>query len=131
MTENYDPFKVQVGGNHYAKYAIQPLEFIVQNKISFLEGNVIKYVVRWKDKAGLQDLEKARHYLDMLIDIEKRKQLELENKMKLEQEQYKIDFLMELQKSKANQDTKYQYDIAYSQVGNWVQGPEQDYKDVK
>jgi hypothetical protein len=62
-----------VGGGHYAKYAIQPLEFIVKNKIGFLEGNVIKYVVRWKDKAGLEDLKKARHYLDMLIELESSK----------------------------------------------------------
>jgi hypothetical protein len=63
-------FDIQVGGGHYAKYAIQPLEFIVKNNIGFLEGNVIKYVVRWKDKAGIEDLKKARHYLDMLIELE-------------------------------------------------------------
>ena len=63
-------FNTQVGGSHYSKYVIQPLEFIVKNKLPFLEGNVIKYVVRWKDKAGLEDLKKARHYLDMLIELE-------------------------------------------------------------
>lgn len=63
-------FDRQEGGSHYAKYAIQPLEFIVRNNIPFLEGNVIKYVVRWKDKAGIEDLKKARHYLDMLIELE-------------------------------------------------------------
>lgn len=65
-------FDTQVGGSHYAKFAIQPLEFIVRNNIPFLEGNVIKYVVRWKDKAGIEDLKKARHYLDMLIELEEK-----------------------------------------------------------
>lgn len=72
-------FDTQVGGNHYAKFAIQPLEFIVRNNIGFLEGNVIKYVVRWKDKAGLEDLKKARHYLDMLIELEET-QIHYDNK---------------------------------------------------
>jgi len=72
-------FDTQIGGNHYAKFAIQPLEFIVRNNIGFLEGNVIKYVVRWKDKAGVQDLKKARHYLDMLIELEET-QIHYDNK---------------------------------------------------
>ena len=59
---------VQVGGNHYSEMKIQPVEFIVANGLGFLEGNVIKYICRYKSKNGLQDLEKARHYLDMLID---------------------------------------------------------------
>lgn len=65
----------QVGGNHYSKYAIQPLEFIVKNGLDFVTGNVIKYVVRYKDKGGLEDLKKARHYLDILIEI-KEKEIE-------------------------------------------------------
>ena len=63
----------QVGGNHYSKLAIQPVEYITQNKLGYLAGNVIKYVTRYKDKNGLQDLEKARHYVDMLIEIEEGK----------------------------------------------------------
>lgn len=59
---------VQVGGDHYKNMPIQPVEFIVANDLSFLQGNVIKYVCRYQSKGGLQDLEKARHYLDMLID---------------------------------------------------------------
>ena len=81
MEQNKSAFDTQVGGNHYAKFAIQPLEFIVRNNISFLEGNVIKYVVRWKDKAGVEDLKKARHYLDMCIELEQRR-IELEEKEK-------------------------------------------------
>lgn len=61
-------YKVQVGGNHYADMAIQPTEFIIKNGIGFAEGNVIKYVSRWKKKGGIDDLLKAQHYLDMLIE---------------------------------------------------------------
>ena len=49
-------FKKQVGGNHYKKYVIQPVEFIVKNNIGFVEGNVIKYILRFKEKGGVQDL---------------------------------------------------------------------------
>jgi hypothetical protein len=65
MSKNLE---VQIGGNHYRDMKIQPVEFIVANDLGFLEGNVIKYVCRYRNKGGLQDLEKARHYLDMLID---------------------------------------------------------------
>ena len=60
----------QIGGNHYSKLEIQPVEYITKNKLSYLQGNVIKYVTRYKDKNGLQDLQKARHYIDMLIELE-------------------------------------------------------------
>ena len=65
---------IQVGGNHYKSKAIQPVEFIHANGIGFFEGNVIKYVSRWNDKGGLQDLNKAKHYLEMLIEFETIKQ---------------------------------------------------------
>lgn len=61
---------VQVGGDHYKSCAIQPIEFIHANGIGFAEGNVIKYVARWRAKGGIEDLRKARHYLDLLIDLE-------------------------------------------------------------
>ena len=63
----------QVGGDHYSKLAIQPVEYINANKLTYLQGNVIKYVTRYKDKNGLQDLEKAKHYIDMLIELEDKK----------------------------------------------------------
>jgi hypothetical protein len=62
--------QTQVGGDHYSKLKIQPIDFIHGNKISYMEGNVIKYVVRWRDKGGIEDLRKARHYLDLLIEME-------------------------------------------------------------
>jgi hypothetical protein len=61
---------IQVGGNHYKEMAIQPIEFIMKNNIGFMEGNAIKYISRWRSKGGVEDLKKARHYLDMLIEFE-------------------------------------------------------------
>jgi hypothetical protein len=58
----------QIGGNHYRDYAIQPAEFINKNKLLFAEGNAIKYIVRAKDKGGKEDLLKAKHYIDMIIE---------------------------------------------------------------
>lgn len=56
----------QVGGGHYKEYAIQPLEFNARNNIPFIEGNVIKYVCRHRQKNGAEDLDKAIHYLTYL-----------------------------------------------------------------
>jgi len=52
---------------HYA-HPIQPVEYILRNKLGFCEGNVIKYITRWRLKNGREDLLKARHYIDMLIE---------------------------------------------------------------
>jgi hypothetical protein len=60
----------QEGGNHYKKWAIQPIDFIVENKLPFIEGNIIKYIIRHKDKNGVQDLRKAIHYIEILIEKE-------------------------------------------------------------
>lgn len=65
----------QVGGNHYKQFAIQPVEFINANNLSYMQGNVIKYVVRYPFKNGIADLEKAKHYIEMLIEFERNKQL--------------------------------------------------------
>jgi len=60
----------QVGGDHYADMAIQPFDYIHANDIPFAEGSVIKYVSRWRNKNGVEDLRKARHFIDMLIEAE-------------------------------------------------------------
>lgn len=65
-----NPLSVQVGGGHYKDMTIQPVEFIHANGIGYMEGNVIKYVTRWRKKNGIADLEKARHYIDLLIQLE-------------------------------------------------------------
>jgi hypothetical protein len=64
----------QVGGTHYKTLAIQPIEYIFANGIGFAEGNVIKYVTRWREKNGVADLEKAKHYIEMLIENESKRQ---------------------------------------------------------
>jgi hypothetical protein len=67
---NMKASEIQVGGGHYAKYKIQPTEFIHANNVPFIEGNVIKYVMRHRQKNGIEDLKKARHYIDLLIEFE-------------------------------------------------------------
>jgi hypothetical protein len=59
---------IQVAGDHYKKRSIQPWDYIVANNIGYLEGNVIKYVSRHKDKGGVADLQKAQHYLQKLLE---------------------------------------------------------------
>jgi hypothetical protein len=61
-------FFKQIGGSHYKKYKIQPSRFINENKILFAEGNAIKYICRHQDKGGKQDLEKAIHYIQMILE---------------------------------------------------------------
>ena len=62
----------QVSGNHYKGFKIQPIEFIHANNIPFAEGCAIKYLTRWRDKGGVSDLEKAKHFIELLIELESR-----------------------------------------------------------
>lgn len=61
----------QVGGDHYKSMAIQPIEFVTRNGLSYPQGCAIKYICRFKQKGGVEDLEKAKHYLDILIEMER------------------------------------------------------------
>ena len=61
-------YKKQIGGTHYKDMKIQPSEFINENKLLFAEGNAIKYICRHASKGEVKDLEKAKHYIDMIID---------------------------------------------------------------
>jgi len=61
----------QIQGAHYKTLKMQPVQYIHANKIGYFEGNVIKYVTRWRSKGGIADLEKARHYIDLLIELER------------------------------------------------------------
>ena len=61
-------YKKQIGGSHYKDMKIQPSEFINKNKFLFAEGNAIKYICRHAAKGEVQDLEKAKHYIDMIIE---------------------------------------------------------------
>ena len=58
----------QIGGTHYKKMKIQPSKFVIENKLSFPEGSVIKYIWRHPHKGGKEDLEKAKHFIDMIIE---------------------------------------------------------------
>jgi hypothetical protein len=62
---------VQVGGSHYKNLKIQPVEYIHANQLPYIEGNIVKYITRWRDKNGIKDLEKIKHYIDLLIELEK------------------------------------------------------------
>ena len=58
----------QVGGSHYKKMKIQPSKFVIENELLFPEGNVIKYICRHRYKNGKEDLEKAVHFIEMIIE---------------------------------------------------------------
>jgi hypothetical protein len=58
---------IQIGGNHYVVQKIQPWDYIISNGLDWCEGNIVKYVTRWKRKDKLKDLYKARQYMDKLI----------------------------------------------------------------
>jgi hypothetical protein len=60
----------QVAGDHYKKLKIQPIEYILANEMQFCEGAIIKYISRWRDKGGIEDLRKIKHFCDFLIENE-------------------------------------------------------------
>lgn len=70
LEAHVDATMTQIGGDHYSKLAIQPVEYAMANSLNFLQGSVIKYVTRYKDKGGRQDLEKAMHCIQLLIEHE-------------------------------------------------------------
>jgi len=65
-----DAWNRQIDGNHYKDMKIQPTEYAEANGLSFAEGCVVKYVSRWRKKGGITDLQKAKHYIDLLIQTE-------------------------------------------------------------
>ena len=69
-----NPLTSQVGGSHYTKLAIQPMEYSMANGLDACQHTIVKYVTRFRDKGGIQDLEKAKHVIDMLIQFETEKQ---------------------------------------------------------
>lgn len=64
-----NPLDTQEGGDHYKSLPIQPIQFITANNIGFIEGNVIKYVCRHQNKNGAEDVKKAIHYLNLLLEL--------------------------------------------------------------
>lgn len=70
LADSKNPMDVQIGGSHYKDFKIQPVEFIHKNRLGFCEGSAIKYLCRWRNKNGIEDLKKARHFIDLLIQME-------------------------------------------------------------
>ena len=65
----------QHGGNHYKKYGnLQPWDVVIAWELGYLEGTALKYIARWKDKNGVEDILKAIHFLEKLVEVEKQKQ---------------------------------------------------------
>lgn len=73
MLKKEDPFTKQVGGSHYKDLVIQPLEYILKNNLGFCEGNIVKYITRYKQKGGIQDIDKVIHYAELLKKHEEEK----------------------------------------------------------
>ena len=65
-----DPLSYQVGGDHYTKLKIQPVEYITANELTFLEGCIVGYISRWRNKGGVQDLTKIKQCVDLIIKLE-------------------------------------------------------------
>ena len=74
----------QVGGDHYKKLVVQPVEFISTINANFFQGNVIKYITRYKDKNGIKDLEKAKHYLELMRELKPQTDTKLSQEYLLE-----------------------------------------------
>lgn len=70
MSTSSKALENQVGGSHYKSYVIQPIEFIHKNNIPFIEGCIVKYAIRWRDKGGVKDLDKIIHYANLLKELE-------------------------------------------------------------
>ncbi len=71
----------QHGGNHYKKYGdLQPWDVVVQWNLGYLEGTALKYIARWRDKNGIEDIQKAIHFLEKLVEVEKQKQQDVDLK---------------------------------------------------
>lgn len=64
------PLQKQIGGSHYKNFKMQPIELITKTRCSFIQGNIVKYISRYKRKNGKQDLEKAIHYAQLAINLD-------------------------------------------------------------
>ena len=67
-----NPLDKQVGGSHYKKYKIQPVEYAMANDLNYCQANAIKYITRYRDKGGIEDLNKAIHNIEILIELERK-----------------------------------------------------------
>ena len=68
VSKDLSALDVQVGGSHYKDMTIQPIEYIIANDLPFIEGNIVKYITRWKQKGGVEDIKKVIHYAQILLE---------------------------------------------------------------
>ena len=102
-------FDKQVGGDHYKEMSMQPFEFIERNGLGYGVGNIIKYLCRFNKKGGLDDLKKAKHYLELMIELEnKYKKSKMKKIRNMEGKKYDTKTFIE--KAKAMHGDKYCYD---------------------
>ena len=101
-------WKKQIGGKHYIKHKIQPSQFVVKNRLLYPEGCVIKYILRHRLKGKKQDLEKAKHFIDMIIERD-----------------YPKDFLEEAEKEKKELEESYKESRRQTEErksNEWIKG---------
>ena len=82
-------YNKQIGGTHYQNFKIQPSKFVIENELLYPEGCVIKYILRHRLKGKKQDLEKAKHFIDMIIEREKKELAECYKEAKRQTEERK------------------------------------------
>lgn len=100
------------GPSHYKDKTIQPWDFIIALNLNYLEGNVIKYVSRWRQKNGIDDLNKAKHYLEKLIEVESKKPKHKKTTAKADEQQAK--------RSRKRASPKDQGDAVRGLRGTWA-----------
>ena len=109
-----NPYDKQVGGSHYQNMKIQPAEFINKNEMKFAEGNAIKYICRHINKGGLQDLQKAKHYIDMIIErdySEEVKNSSVDSGVDISYEGLSINFPEGSENDKTEDEIKVSYEV--------------------
>lgn len=100
------------GPSHYKDKTIQPWDFIIALNLNYLEGNVVKYVSRWRQKNGIDDLNKAKHYLEKLIEVESKKPKSKKTVAKADEQQAK--------RSRKTASPKNQGDAVRRLRGTWA-----------
>lgn len=81
------PLETQIGGKHYKDYKIQPIEYSMANGLNYCQSNVVKYITRYPDKNGLEDLLKAIHNIEILIELEYGKEALRNERIRREREE--------------------------------------------
>ncbi len=114
-----NPYDTQVGGDHYSKMKIQPSEFINKNEMLFAEGNAIKYICRHGSKGRLQDLLKAKHYIDMIIErdySEEMKGSSVDSGVDISYEGLSINFPEGSENDKTEDEIKVSYEVQFNYI---------------